>query len=170
MRRDTLATLAKKIERASGFTATVTVAKDIVTPPKEGAAESTTIYGVLERLQIKPRDARRRVEISAGTAGMDALAGLGIADTIVRTSPSVTDTSAEKLYGLGLPKTLRVDSKEAIKATLDTLGKSLATVRTAYRNLIAANQPKSAAITGEAPAYLTNQIANYQAALDRLGG
>ncbi len=167
---DTLATLAKKIERASGFTATVTVAKDIVTPPKEGEAESTTIYGVLERLQIKPRDARRRVEISAGTAGMDALAGLGIADTIVRTSPSVTDTTAEKLYGLGLPQTLRVDSKEAVKTTLDTLGKALATVRTAYRNLVAANQPKTAAITGEAPAYLTNQIANYQAALDRLGG
>ena len=80
----------------------------------------------------------------------------------------MTDTTAEKLYGLGLPKTMRVDAKESIKATLDTLGKALATVRTAYRNLIAANQPKSAAITGEAPAYLTSQIANYQAALNRL--
>lgn len=167
---DTLATLAKKIERASGFTATVTVARDIVTPPKEGAAESTTIYGVLERLQIKPRDARQRIEISAGTAGMDALAGLGIADTIVRATPSATDTTAERLYGLGLPKSLKIDSKEAVKAALDVLGAALTTVRTAYRNLVAANQPKTATITGEAPAYLTNQIANYQAALDRLGG
>lgn len=167
---DTLATLAKKIERASGFTATVTVAKDIVTPPKEGAAESTTVYGVLERLQIKPRDARQRVEISAGTAGMDALAGLGIADTIVRSTPSATDTTAERLYGLGLPTSLKIDSKEGVKAALDILGKALSTVRTAYRNLVTASQPKSATITGEAPAYLTNQIANYQAALDRLGG
>lgn len=167
---DTLATLAKKIERASGFTATVTVARDIVTPPKEGAAESTTIYGVLERLQIKPRDARQRIEISAGTAGMDALAGLGIADTIVRATPSATDATAERLYGLGLPKSLKIDSKEAVKASLDVLGAALTTVRTAYRNLVAANQPKTATITGEAPAYLTNQIANYQAALDRLGG
>ena len=167
---DTLATLAKKIERASGFTATVTVARDIVTPPKEGAAESTTIYGVLERLQIKPRDARQRIEISAGTAGMDALAGLGIADTIVRATPSATDATAERLYGLGLPKSLKIDSKEAVKASLDVLGAALTTVRTAYRNLVAANQPKTATVTGEAPAYLTNQIANYQAALDRLGG
>lgn len=167
---DTLATLARKIERASGFAASVSVARDIVTPPKEGAAESTTVYGVLERLQIKPRDARQRIEISAGTAGMDALAGLGIADTIVRTSPAASDTKAERLYGLGLPKTMKLDSPEAIKAALDTLGKSLATVRTAYRNLVAANQPASATITGTAPAYLSAQVANYQAALDRLSG
>ena len=167
---DTLATLARKIERASGFAATVTVAKDILTPPKAGAAESTTVYGVLERLQIKPRNLNGRIEISAGTAGTDALEALGIADTIVRTTPAVTDTKAERLYGLALPKTLALDSKAGIKAALDTLGQALTTVRTAYRNLVDASKPKSATITGEAPAYLTAQIANYQAALARLGG
>ena len=41
-------------------------------------------------------------------------------------------------------------------------------VRSAYRGLApGANKP---AITGTAPAYLTAQLANYQAALARLGG
>jgi len=169
---DTLATLAKKIERASGFSAKVTVAKDVVTAAKEGADESTTVYGVLERLKIEPKDSRSRVEISAGTADTDALAGLGIADTIVRTTPMLTDTSAPKLYGLGLPGSLKLDSKENIKAALDTLGKALTTVRTAYRNLVDTLNPKpaSTAASGEVPAYLSSQIANYQAALNRLGG
>lgn len=169
---DTLATLARKIERASNFAAKVTVAKDVVTAAKAGADESTTVYGALERLKIEPKDARSRVEISAGTAGMDALAGLGIEDTIVRPSPPVGDTSAPRLYGLGVPKDLRLDSKEALKTTMDTLSKALTTVRTAYRNLVDQLNPPpaSAAASGKVPAYLTNQIANYQAALDRLGG
>lgn len=164
---DTLATLAKKIERASGFSATVTVAKDIV---KEADKDKGTleVYGVLERLQIKPKNANARIEISTGTAGMDALAGLGIADTIVRTTPAVS-AKAERLYGLALPQTMNLSSKEGIKAALDTLAAALTTVRTAYRNLVDANKPKSATVTGEVPAYYSAQIANYQAALDRLG-
>jgi hypothetical protein len=46
-------------------------------------------------------------------------------------------------------------------------------IRTIYKDLLAAATPKSAqaaAATGKAPAYLTNQIANYQAALNRLTG
>ncbi len=41
-------------------------------------------------------------------------------------------------------------------------------VRDAYRALAPASSKP--AITGQAPAYLTAQIANYQAALARLGG
>lgn len=166
---DTLATLAKKIERASGFSATVTVAKDILKEANEDTG-SLEVYGALERLQIKPRDSRSRIEISAGTAGMDALAGLGIIDTIVKTSPSSTDPRAQRLYGLELPKQMSLNSKADIKAAIETLAKALTTVRTAYRNLVEATKPKTATITGEAPAYLTAQLANYQAALSRLGG
>jgi len=166
---DTLATLAKKIERASGFTATVTVAKDIIKEADEGAG-TLEVYGALERLQIKPKNAQSRIEISAGTAGMDALAGLGIVDTIVRTTPSTTDPKAERLYGLALPKHLPLDSKADIKAALEALGAALTTVRTAYRNLVDAGKPKSSLVSGPVPAYLSAQLANYQAALSRLGG
>lgn len=166
---DTLATLAKKIERASGFTATVTVAKDILKEANEDTG-SVEVYGVLERLQIKPRNAKSRIEISAGTAGMDALEALGIAETIVRNTPAVGDKSAERLYGLALPKAMPLQTKADIKAALDALGAALGTVRTAYRNLVDVLNPKPSTAAGEVPAYLTNQIANYQAALDRLGG
>jgi hypothetical protein len=46
-------------------------------------------------------------------------------------------------------------------------------IRTIYKDLVAAATPKSAqalAASGTVPKYLTNQIANYQAALDRLTG
>jgi hypothetical protein len=47
-------------------------------------------------------------------------------------------------------------------------------VRKAYIDLKAAASPppppSAAAINGKVPAYLNNQIANYQAALNRLGG
>jgi hypothetical protein len=169
---DTLVTLARKIERASNFTAKVTVAKDVITAAKEGADESTAIYGTLERLKIEPKDKRARIEISAGTAGTDALSALGIADTIVRTTPAVTDKNAQRLYGLGLSKDLNLGSKTDIKAAMDAIGKALTTVRSAYRNLVDLLNPKPdfAAASGSVPSYLTAQIANYQAALDRLGG
>jgi hypothetical protein len=52
-------------------------------------------------------------------------------------------------------------------------------VRKAYKDLVTQATPQSqqaaaaaaaAAATGEVPAYLKNQLANYQAALSRLGG
>ena len=51
---------------------------------------------------------------------------------------------------------------------------ALSTIRAAYASLKAANQPKAATNPGKTggtvPAYLTGQIASYQAALDRLTG
>ena len=61
-------------------------------------------------------------------------------------------------------------------AALAVVGKAMGIVRQIYKDLVAAAQPESARIAaaakavGPAPAYLTNQIANYQAALARLGG
>jgi len=166
---DTLATLAKKIERASGFTVKVTVAKDVVREAKEDEDESATVYGSLERLQIKPKDERNKVEITAGDLGQDALRALGIEDSIVRESPDI-GSDAAKLYGLKLSRNLRLDSKAAIKDAMTALEGALATVRTAYRDLIALGKPKTADVSGPVPSYLSNQLANYQAALDRLGG
>ncbi len=165
---DTLATLAKKIERAAGFAVTVSVAKDVLRQTDEKDPE-TAIYGAFERLQIKPRDKRSRVEISAGDLGTDALAALGLDEAVIHEKP-VDASKGEPLYGLALSRNLRLDSKAGIKAALDAIGAALATVRTAYRDLVDAGKPKSPSVTGPAPLYLQNQLANYQAALDRLGG
>jgi hypothetical protein len=49
-------------------------------------------------------------------------------------------------------------------------------IRKAYKDLVAAATPRSqqaaaqAAASGPVPKYMTDQIANYQAALARLGG
>ena len=166
---DTLATLAKKIERASGFTVTVTVAKDVVKAKDEDDPDSAEVYGALERLQLKPRDSRNKVEITAGDLGVDALAALGIEESIVREAPDTLAGEAP-LYGLKLSRNLRLDSKAAIKDTVTALEAALSTVRTAYRDLVAAGKPKTPGVSGPVPAYLQNQLANYQAALDRLGG
>jgi hypothetical protein len=55
--------------------------------------------------------------------------------------------------------------------------KALSAVRTAYREMadtangvVADNSTSSGKTGGTVPTYLTNQIANYQAALDRLTG
>jgi hypothetical protein len=58
---------------------------------------------------------------------------------------------------------------------LAELAASIGVVRTAYKDLVAGAQPKgvqtaNASANGPVPAYLTNQIANYQAALNRLTG
>ena len=79
------------------------------------------------------------------------------------------------LYGLGLASDLNLSNTAQINHVLAELAAAMGVVRTAYKDLVAGAQPKgvqtaSAATSGEVPAYLTNQIANYQAALDRLGG
>ena len=78
------------------------------------------------------------------------------------------DKGDVKTFALNLPTTLSLGRPDAIKATTDVLAAAMKACRDAYRALApGANRP---AITGPAPAYLTAQIASYQAALARLGG
>ena len=78
------------------------------------------------------------------------------------------------LYGLGLPSDLNLSSKEQVGHALAEIGAAMGMVRTAYKDLVAAASPApaaaAAAARGPVPAYLTDQIANYQAALARLTG
>jgi hypothetical protein len=62
-----------------------------------------------------------------------------------------------------------------IHHALAEIGLAQGVVRNAYKDLVAAVTPKSAnaaaaAAIGKAPAYMKAQIANYQAALNRLTG
>ena len=158
---DTLETLVKKVQRATGFTVKVDISTD----------------GDTRKLQIRAKNSRSSLEILGGKGGLDALESLGLHEGFVRSTTMedgkiVPADGGAPIYGLKLARDMSVASKADIKATLDELTQATAVIRTAYRDLQAGMDPQAAKkkVTGEAPAYLTAQIANYQAALNRLTG
>ncbi|MNX68813.1 hypothetical protein D3C86_1000110 [compost metagenome] len=158
--KETLQTLARKIETASGRTLKVTIKtdKDFVTG-LDGDTKITA--GGVQRLQITYADGREGAVLRAGEAGRDALAGLGLTPGYI--GPSSGDL---KTFGLDLPKTLSLKDAEAAKAATSTIQLAVKALRDAYKALDPdSSKPK---VTGEVPAYLKAQLANYQAALARL--
>jgi len=160
---DTLDTLAKKIERAGGFKVKVEVVAD----------------GEYRRIKVSPQQKSASVEILPGKGGSDALEAIGLAPGVVRNTvidkagKSVSADGKGPVFGIGLDIDLNLNSKDGIAAAIAAIAKSLTRVRDAYRTLETAAKPVVTAAPGAggtAPAYLTNQIANYQAALDRLTG
>ena len=124
-----------------------------------------TTGGLLQRLSITTKDGRMGAILTSGEPGRDALAGLGLSPGIVAPKSGTGDI---KTFAIALPQTLSLSGADKIKSTIEALNAAMSVIRSAYRGLA----PTSTApvITGEAPAYLTAQIANYQAALARLGG
>ncbi|CAN5394557.1 regulatory protein FlaEY [soil metagenome] len=161
--KDTLATLARKISVASGGKLKVTVASEggSVTG-KDG--ETTTTTGGFQRLSITAKDGKIGAVLTSGETGRDALAGLGLSAGYV--GLAAADTT-RKTFGLGLPNTLTLNDAASIKTAGEKIQAAMKAVRDAYRAL--APQPAASA-SGAVPAYLTSQIANYQAALARLTG
>ena len=163
---DTFDTLALKIRRAAGFSAKVTL--------------STNADGQ-RQLKIEPANNSAIVEIGAGKGDFDALRELGIAEGVVRATKTDKDGKAvsadgrPNVYGLALHTGINLSNADQISHALAELASAQDAIRQAYKDLVAAATPKSAqnqaaatAATGSVPAYMTNQIANYQAALDRL--
>lgn len=163
--KDTLATLARKIEIASNGKLKVTVASEggSVTG-KDG--EITTTTGGFQRLSIMARDGKSGAVLSPGETGRDALAGLGLSSGYIGASAG---DDVRKTFGLDLPGNLRLGDAAAAKTAGERIQAAMKAVRDAYRALNPANNG-SAGAKGPVPAYLTNQLANYQAALARLGG
>jgi hypothetical protein len=163
--KDTLASLARKIEIASNGKLKVTVASEggSVTG-KDG--EITTTTGGFQRLSIMARDGKSGAVLSPGETGRDALAGLGLSSGYIGASAG---DDVRKTFGLDLPGGLRLGDAAAAKTAGERIQAAMKAVRDAYRALNPANSP-SAGAKGPVPAYLTNQLANYQAALARLGG
>ncbi|WP_262422682.1 hypothetical protein [Brevundimonas denitrificans] len=87
--RDTLQSLARKIEQASNMQLRVTVASEggEVTG-KDG--ETALTMGGLQRLSISARDGREGAILKSGAAGRDALAGLGLSPASSAGSPATT--------------------------------------------------------------------------------
>jgi hypothetical protein len=162
--KDTLATLARKIEIASaGKLKASVVSEGGSVTGKTG--ETTTTTGGFQRLSITARDGKAGGVLTAGETGRDALAGLGLSPGYI--GSSVGD-DVVKTFGLALPSNLSLADAASVKTAGEKLQAAMKAVRDAYRALDPATTAPAA--NGPVPAYLTNQLANYQAALARLGG
>jgi hypothetical protein len=163
--KDTLATLARKISVASGGKLKVTVASEGATVTgKDG--ETTTTTGGFQRLSIVAKDGVKGAVLTSGETGRDALAGLGLSPGYI--GLATVDKSVQT-FGMALPSNLTINDAASIKTAGEKLQAALKSVRDAYRAL-APKDPTTSAAGGAVPAYLTNQLANYQAALSRLTG
>jgi hypothetical protein len=165
---ETYKTLGTKISRALGFQATVS---------------TQTVSGVTQLL-IKPLNSRSQIELEAGPPGRDALASLGVTEALVTadaltakaTAPgsqkhgALTATNRLKgYYALALPSSLDLSSSNDVKRAQSALQLALSTVRSIYGDMTTAPVTDSSK-SGSVPKYLTDRIAQYQAALNRLSG
>ena len=167
---ETLDTLAVKLQRGLNYQAAVKVTNGL-----DGA----------KHLTITPLNPRNVLEILPGKAGANALPALGLTEGVVRAT--VTDSHGTSLpadgrgqiYGLGLDRALKVDTQADLSHALGNLATTLGVIRKAYADLRTAATPEAIrhaqdvaahATRGAVPAYLTAQIANYQAGLNRLLG
>ena len=163
---DTLETLGDKIRKASGYAARVEYSSS----------------GNSRSLRISPSQTTSTIEILAGKGGTDVLEALGLKPGIVRNTKTdhgrtVSADGKGPIYGLSLDTSLDLTEAAGRQLATAAMTKAIAAVRLAYREMAdAANGVVSADATtsgktgGTVPTYLTNQIANYQAALERLTG
>lgn len=150
---ETLDSLARKITNASGRQLEAKVVTDSKTTPPE------------QRLSITTAANREGATLSAGAVGKDALAGLGLSPGFIgRTVDGETET-----YGLNLSNKLNLTDAASIKVAIDALANAMTAVRSAYRGM-APETATSNSLTGKgsSTAYQQTQLANYQAALNRL--
>ena len=161
---DTLTTLAARIRSIAGSKATVS------TPMSGG--------GHLLRIEPKPGNT---IEFIAGPADKDALAKLGLPEARI-TVPAATTTSTPKVtpggrYGLGLGEGFSIATAADAKIALAHLKNAISTAQTGYRSLywddakaatVNGGTSGGGSITGGSTSIQQAQLANYQAALDRL--
>ncbi len=164
---DTLDSLAKKITRASGYKLTVSVTK--------------VLGKQMNQLDIKPANSSSKMEFVAGPTGRDALAGLGLdAGIVSATAGKAMDASSsnylksQKNMGLNFDTSLNLNSDASIAKAIDALKTTIKNVQKVYTYLKYGDPQASNSSTtvgktgGTVPTYLTNQISNYTAALQRL--
>jgi hypothetical protein len=158
---DTLTTLASRIRGITGVNATVST-------PKSSDGSGTVL-----RIEPKPG---QTIEFIAGADGKDALAKLGLPEARV-TVPATTTSSTPKVtpggrYGLGLSEGLDITSASDAAIALAHIKSAISFTQTGYRSLYW-DDTKAALVNGTSASsggtsIEQAQLANYQAALDRL--
>ncbi|CAN7177707.1 hypothetical protein LJR225_000407 [Phenylobacterium sp. LjRoot225] len=168
---ETFETLMLKIQRASNFSVKMSVV--------------ATTDGQ-KQLKLEPAYPGAVVTFGPGKGDKDGLSQLGIPEGVLRATTTnaagatVPADGKSNIYGLGLESDLNLSNADQISHAMAVLANAQGMIRTAYKDLVAAATPKSQlnaaaaaaalAKSGAVPAYMTNQISNYQAALDRLVG
>jgi hypothetical protein len=154
---ETWTTLAAKIQTAAN-----------------GFATTTVVPTASTKLTIKASGTINTVQLLAGPAGSDALSALGLQAGLIQ--PSTTSSSSSKaplVYGINLPSDLDLNNATDIANASAQISASLSLLKSAYQGLVNANTPATPATpsgsSGTVPAYLSAQLANYQAGLARLG-
>ncbi len=154
---ETMNSLATKINSALMFSGSAKV-----TYTAQGAA-----------LQISANGGTQ-IQLISGLPGADALGGLGIAPTVLAKDVTGTPSPTQKkVFGLGLNAKLDLSTADGAKAARAEMVAVLSTLRTAYRQ---SNTPDPIGGTTSqkpskpVPAYLQSQLANYNFALNMLGG
>ncbi|MEJ0061188.1 MAG: hypothetical protein WDM79_17165 [Terricaulis sp.] len=157
---DTLSSLMARINRAAGSAGHAKLIRE------DGA----------DRISIVAADGRA-LRLEAGRDGRDALAGLGLGAGVI--AKNTAARGALRTFGLGLVDAdLKVNDKTAIAKTKSELSAALSIVKQAYEAIANPNAKEQTAEEkaldarkrGAVPEYYTQQLANYQAALSRLGG
>ncbi len=166
---DTYASLAAEINRIGGY---------------QVNASTTTVNGK-SVLQIAPLNQRTPITILNGPTGKDALGALGLRAGLLTTDAATgnvtssgaaesTGSDARSVLGLVLPVGLDISTAAGAKAASSALQLSIAKIQNLYQDLV---KPPSSTANGNQTAlsstlstYYSNQLANYQLALQRLGG
>ena len=165
---DTYKTLSQKIDKASNY-----ALKATVIPGTSGAT-----------LKLAPAFQDTQIAILPGPANRNALAPLGLTQGVVTgaaskessaspsstSGPSIDHTSLKNGYSLNLSSLLNLSSPARATAAGAALSGAITTIKGIYRDMTTAPPVGNASASGKAPAYLTNEIANYRAALARLSG
>jgi trimeric autotransporter adhesin len=144
----------------------------------KGTVTATAVDGV-QQLRITMKSGHT-LDLIAGTGENDALAKLGMAPQRIA-SPAPVSSNAPKVrpggnYGLDLGEGLSLLTADNAKASLAKIKDAISMAQTAYRSLYwddgktnLINGTKTNSATGtESTAIVNAQLANYQAALDRL--
>lgn len=157
---ETMTSLAQKIQRITGINGTASAAR----------ADGKQVL----RIQA---NTGHSIELIAGPDGTDALSKLGMAPVrLVATAQKAADApkvSPGGVYSLNLVKTLSLLDTKSASAALGRITAALSMSQSAYRSLYW-DDSKTAKVDGTViavgSAYQNARLANYQAALDRLGG
>ncbi|MBB6122761.1 flagellar hook assembly protein FlgD [Sphingobium subterraneum] len=156
---DTLTSLADKVRKALGRTASVT------TPTVDG----------MKRLRVEAK-AGADVELIAGPEGTDALGKLGLAPTRLSV-PEIAGKKDPKVkpggtFGLALSDALSIATPKDAAVAVKQIKEAISTSQTAYRSLYW-DDGKAALVNsygggGRVSAYQAKQVARYQDALTRI--
>ena len=165
---DTYKTLALKIAKASNYSVKATVLPSLTA----------------DTLKLTPAFPGIPVSLLPGPPGRNAMGPLGLSQGVLTSTaskegsaapsstagPPSSHNSLKNGYSLNLSSMLNLTTPGRATAAGAALSGAIAKIKGIYSDMTTVPKLGNGAASGSVPTYLTNQIANYQAALARLTG